>query len=46
MDGADFLRAKLFKNVQKTYKGFFQWVLQFQNLTKGKRKSCKNEKVL
>ena len=46
MDGADFLRVKLFKNFQKTYKGFVKWVLQFQNLSMGKGKSCKNEKVL
>ena len=46
MDGADFLRVKLFKNFQKTYEELVKWVLQFQYLTKGKGELCKNGKVM
>ena len=46
MDGADFLCVKLFKNFKKAYEGLVKWVLQFQNLTKGKGELCKNGKFM
>ena len=46
MDGADFLCVKRFKNFKAASEGLVKWVLQFQNLTKGKGEFCKNGKVM